>query len=177
MLTPRISRQETIALDSAARHQNKHPEGRIAEPESLWQRLREHSNEQINILKITTVDPVNLVRKLLVTAGQFEESGWRFHVEEASELTVSRDSTFAVAQDVHGGNVSRYSVRGGDLTQEVGVVVVGYCSRVINAEGIESIAEGSFRINCVLGFLKGKVGDWCCFCMLACCGVEERDVV
>lgn len=98
-------------------------------------------------------------------------------MEETAELAVSRDAALTISQDIDGCHVTGHSVWSCDVPQEVGVVVVGDCTRVVDAERVEGVAKGGFRIDCVLGFLEGERFDRHCFGVGASCGVEEGDVI
>jgi len=163
MLAPSIASQEPIAFDPSTRHQNEHSERRIAESESLWQRLGEHAHEEINLLQVAGIDTADLVCELFVSACELEEGGGSFHVEESTELAVPWDTTLSVTQDIYSCDVSCQSIGCGDLAKEVWVVVVGYGTRIVDSKGVEGIPERCLLVDCVLGFLERKVSDWCRF--------------
>jgi hypothetical protein len=69
------------------------------------------------------------------------------------------------------------ALRGVQVTKEVGVVVVGDGTRVVDAKGVEEVAKGESVIKRVLCLLKGEVNHGCGGMMLALCDLEEGDVV
>lgn len=98
-------------------------------------------------------------------------------MEEAAKLAVPWDTTFAVSQDVDGCHIPSNAVGRRNMSQEVGVIVVRDSARVVDTKRVESVAEGGFGVDCVLGFLEGESLDGHCFGVGAGCCVEEGDVV
>lgn len=98
-------------------------------------------------------------------------------MEEAAKLAIPRDAALAVAKDVDGCHITGDTVGRRDVPQEVGVVIVRDGTGVVDAEGVEGVAEGGFGVDCILGFLEGEGLDGHCFRVGAGCCVEEGDVV
>lgn len=57
------------------------------------------------------------------------------------------------------------------------MIIVGDGAGIVNTEAVEGVAEGSFLVDCALGFLESEIGDGCSFCVGSGCGVKESDVV
>ena len=107
-----LPRNEPIALEPPARHENEDAERRVAKPEALGQGFGETADEQIHRLDVVAVQAGEFLRDGLVAAGECEERGRGAHVEESAELVVARDAAFSVAQNVDGAEVDVASVGG-----------------------------------------------------------------
>jgi hypothetical protein len=61
-LLPIVRREETIAFQSARCHQNENSKGSIAKTKTFRERLAEHADHRIDVLKLFLVDFLQFVR-------------------------------------------------------------------------------------------------------------------
>jgi hypothetical protein len=57
------------------------------------------------------------------------------------------------------------------------MIIVGDGAGIVNPEAVEGVAERSFLIDCVLGFLESEIGNGRCFRVGSGCCVKESDVI
>ena len=117
------------------------------------------ADERVHELDVAAVRVRELGREGLVAAGEFEEGSRGGQAEEAAELVVAWDAALAVAEEVDGAHVAVEAVRGGEVLEEAGVVGVGDCARVVDAEGVEGVCEGEAVVEDLLGFGEGGFFD------------------
>lgn len=174
---------EPVALQPPTRHQDKDAERRVAEPESLRQRLTVAPNQRVHGFDVAVVGGRQGFRERGVAAGEFEEGARGGHAEEAAELVVAGDGAFAVAEEVDGSHVAVEAVGGGEVAEEGGVVVVCDGAGVADAEGVEGVGEGHaifiaiVAFKWVLGFGEKGLFDGDGTFMLPGLGAEEGDGV
>ena len=158
-LVPPASRDEAVALEPPARHQDEHSECRVTEPEPLRQWLAQAPHQQVD--RLDPVGPVHgfeLAGERLVPAREFHVRLGRRHVEEPSEGVVAWDAALPVTGDVDSPHVARVAVGGVlKLAKERRHVVVGDGARIVDAEGEEGVGEGDAVVEGVLGFGEGEV--------------------
>ena len=136
---PVLGRQEPVALEAPRRHQDEHAERRVAEAHVLGQRLGHQAHQQVHLLDVAVVDPLDLLGPFLVVAELLEGLDRRL-VEQAPELVVARHAALAVAQDVHRGEVE--ALAGGVLVQVLQVlreVVQPQRAGMRDAERVEQV--------------------------------------
>ena len=174
---------ESVALQPSTRHQDKDTERRVAEPESLRQRLTVAPNQRVHGFDVAVVGRRQGIREWGVAAGEFEEGARCGHAEEAAELVVAGDGAFAVPEEVDGPHVAVEAVGGGEVAEERWVVVVCDGAGVVDAEGVEGVCEGhSIFIAIVafqwaLGFGEKGLFDGDGTFVLSGLGAEEGDGV
>jgi len=93
---------EPIALQPPRCHQDEDPELRIAEAESLGERLDLAADDHIDHLDVL-VDLLQLLSKRFVASGEFDEGLWVGHVQLSTHLAISGHASFTIAEDVDGG--------------------------------------------------------------------------
>ena len=134
-----VAREEAVALQPPRRHQDEDAEGRVAEAESLRQRLGVEPDHQVDLLDVAVHIPQlrrpgRVVRQLL-------ERGRRLQVEEAPELVVAGHAALADPEHVDRREVDDGAVRLVQLLQEARVVVQGDRAGVRDPERVERVDE------------------------------------
>jgi hypothetical protein len=171
------SRNKAIALQAPASHEDEDPERSVAETETRRQRLAVRSDQSVDFVDVAVVHLAESYGEFDVAACQFFEGLGDAHPEQAAEGCVARDASLAVAKNVNGAHVSDLAVGGCELLHHRGVVIIGDCTRVVDAEGVEGVGEGCSGFDGVERFLEDDIFGWDGIDVLPTDGSEEGDVV
>jgi hypothetical protein len=136
------SSDEAVALKASTGHQNEDPESRVTEAKTLRKRFAMGTDQGVDLVDISIIDFAELRGELDVPSCQFFEGLRDRHAEHAPERSVAGDRTLTVSQYVNSAHIPDLAVRSLETLHECGVVVVGDCAWVVDAEGIEGVCKG-----------------------------------